>query len=242
MTAAGIAVRADGAGFDRRRRAKTPEQVAGIRRAQRACESAMEAVRAALRRDGVTSEDLHAAISHAFIDAGHDPDAGDRIARPAGGLGPQQRLGADPARASRSSSTSSRSTPSTGCYSDMTRTFCIGELTGRAAPSTTSCVAEALERSKAAAGPGVPGSGGVRRGRRGVRGRRACRRCARRRRTRCSIAASCTGSATASASRSTRSPYLHLADDPAAAGRRDHARARLLPARASAAAGSRTSC
>ena len=73
MMAAGIAVRADGAGFDARRRAKTPEQVEGIRRAQRACERAMEAVRAALRTDGVTSEDLHAAIAHTFIDAGIIP-------------------------------------------------------------------------------------------------------------------------------------------------------------------------
>ena len=73
MTAAGITVHADGAGFDKRRRAKTPVQVEGIRRAQRACESAMEAVRAALRRDGVTSEDLHAAIAHAFVDAGMIP-------------------------------------------------------------------------------------------------------------------------------------------------------------------------
>ena len=110
MTAAGIAVHADGAGFDQRRRAKTPAQVAGIRRAQRACESAMEAVRAALRRDGVTSEDLHAAIAHAFVDAGMIPTPAIASHGAAGRLRARQRLGPDPARASRSSSTSSRST------------------------------------------------------------------------------------------------------------------------------------
>ena len=67
LAAAGIEVRADGAAFDRRRRAKTAGQVAGIRRAQRACERAMDAVRAALRREGVTSEDLHAAIARSSL-------------------------------------------------------------------------------------------------------------------------------------------------------------------------------
>ena len=110
MTAAGITVHADGAGFDKRRRAKTPAQVEGIRRAQRACESAMEAVRAALRRDGVTSEDLHAAIAHAFVDAGHDPDARDRIARARRSPPCTTTARARSCPASPSSSTSSRST------------------------------------------------------------------------------------------------------------------------------------
>jgi Xaa-Pro aminopeptidase len=154
MIAAGISVRADGAGFDERRRAKTPDQIAGIRRAQRACEAAMEAVRAALREDGVTSEDLHAAIAHAFIDAGmiptpaiasHGPQVASVHNNGSGRILPGESIVVDIFPID----------PASGCYSDMTRTFCIGE------PSEElvryhALVAEALRRSTAATGPGVP--------------------------------------------------------------------------------------
>jgi Xaa-Pro aminopeptidase len=154
MIAAGISVHADGAEFDRRRRAKTPDQVAGIRRAQRACESAMEAVRAVLRRDSPTSEDLHAAIAHAFIDAGmiptpaiasHGPQVASVHDNGSGAILPGESVVVDIFPID----------PVSGCYSDMTRTFCVGE------PSEElvryhALVAEALERSTAAAGPGVP--------------------------------------------------------------------------------------
>ena len=156
MTAAGITVHADGAGFDKRRRAKTPVQVEGIRRAQRACESAMEAVRAALRREGVTSEDLHAAIAHAFVDAGmiptpaiasHGPQVASVHDNGSGPILPGESVVVDIFPID----------PVTGCYSDMTRTFCIGEVPDELR-QYHELVAEALKRSKAAAGPGVPGS------------------------------------------------------------------------------------
>ena len=156
MAAAGIAVHSDGASFDQRRRAKTPEQVAGIRRAQRACERAMEAVRAALRRDGVTSEDLHAAIAHAFIDAGmiptpaiasHGPQVASVHDNGSGPILPGESIVVDIFPID----------PVSGCYSDMTRTFCIGEVPDELR-QFHELVAEALERATAAAGPGVPGS------------------------------------------------------------------------------------
>jgi Xaa-Pro aminopeptidase len=156
MIAAGISVTADGASFDRRRRAKTPEQIAGIRRAQRGCERAMEAVRAALARDGVTSEDLHAAISHAFIDAGliptpsiasHGPQVASVHDNGSGRILPGESIVCDIFPVD----------PDTGCYSDMTRTFCIGEPTEELVQYHALC-AEALRRATAAAGPGVPGS------------------------------------------------------------------------------------
>ena len=156
MIAAGIAVQADGAGFDRRRRAKTPAQVAGIRRAQRACESAMEAVRAALRRDAVTSEDVHAAIAHAFVDAGmiptpaiasHGPQVASVHDNGSGPILPGEPVVVDIFPID----------PATGCYSDMTRTFCIGEVPEELR-RYHDLVSEALGASKAVAGPGVPGS------------------------------------------------------------------------------------
>ena len=204
MTAAGIAVRADGAGFDRRRRAKTPAQVAGIRRAQRACESAMDAVRAALRREGVTSEDLHAAIAHAFVDAGmiptpaiasHGPQVASVHDNGSGPILPGEPVVVDIFPID----------PATGCYSDMTRTFCIGEVPEELR-RYHDLVSEALGALEGRGRPGRARLARVRRGSRRVRGRRAADAPHEGARTRCSIAASFTGSATAWASRSTRSP------------------------------------
>ena len=153
MTAAGIAVTSDGAAFDKRRRAKTPAQVEGIRRAQRACERAMEAVRSALRGEGVTSEDLHAAIAHAFIDAGmiptpaiasHGPQVASVHDNGSGAILPGESVVVDIFPMD----------PVSGCFSDMTRTFCIGEPPEELVRYHALC-AEALERSTAACGPGV---------------------------------------------------------------------------------------
>ena len=156
LAAAGISVQSDGPGFDRRRRAKTPEQVAGIRRAQRACESAMEAVRAALRRDNVTSEDLHSAIAHAFVDAGMIPVPA--IASHGPQVASVHHNGSGPILSSESVVVDIfPMDPESGCYSDMTRTFCIGEPPAELR-QYHELVAEALARAKSAAGPGVPGS------------------------------------------------------------------------------------
>jgi Xaa-Pro aminopeptidase len=153
MTEAGIRVRADGASFDRRRRAKTPLQVDGIRRAQRSCEQAMEAVRKALEKPGVTSEDLHAAIAHAFIDAGmiptpaiasHGPQAASVHDNGSGPILEGESIIVDIFPMD----------PTTGCYSDMTRTYCIGEPPEELLRYHALC-AEALARAKAVAGPGV---------------------------------------------------------------------------------------
>ncbi|HEV7566317.1 MAG TPA: Xaa-Pro peptidase family protein [Microbacteriaceae bacterium] len=153
MKEAGIAVRADGASFDRRRRAKTADQIAGIRRAQRACEAAMEAVRAALREDAVTSEDLHAAIAHAFVDAGmiptpaiasHGPQVASVHDNGSGTILPGEPIVVDIFPMD----------PASGCFSDMTRTYCIGEAPAELVEYHALCF-EALARAKAACGPGV---------------------------------------------------------------------------------------
>ena len=114
----------------------------------------MEAVRAALRHDGVTSEDLHAAISHAFIDAGlipqpaiasHGPQVASVHDNGSGPILPGESIVVDIFPVD----------PVTGCFSDMTRTFCIGQPTDELA-QYHALVKQALERSTAVAGPGVP--------------------------------------------------------------------------------------
>jgi Xaa-Pro aminopeptidase len=158
LRANGIRVEADDEIFDARRRVKNEAELAGIRRAQRACERAMDAIRARLRAGGdVTSEDLHAEALHAFTEAGavapdivivshgpqsavgHEPGSG-RIApgEPiVGDLYPQD--------------------PVSGCFADMTRTFCLGEPPEELVRYHAVCK-EALDRVYEALGPGATGA------------------------------------------------------------------------------------
>jgi len=114
----------------------------------------MEAVRAALRTDGVTSEDLHAAISHTFIDAGmiptpaiasHGPQVASVHNNGSGAILPGESVVVDIFPMD----------PVSGCFSDMTRTFCIGPAPDELLQYHALC-ADALARSTAACGPGVP--------------------------------------------------------------------------------------
>ena len=128
LRANGVEVTADGEVFDERRRAKNESELAGIRRAARGSERAFAAIRAALSSGGeITCEDLHAEVARAFTEAGViAPDP------PIVSHGAQTAVGHDPG--------SGRiepgepivadiypQDPESGCYSDMTRTFCIGE-------------------------------------------------------------------------------------------------------------------
>jgi len=139
LRAAGVELAVDGDFFDDRRRVKTQPQLAGIRRAQRAAEAGMDAARDLLRRssangdalelDGapLTVERVKAAMSEAFVRNGASSD--DFIVAP----GPQGAVGHDmgsgPIRAG---------VPividvwprdnESFCFSDMTRTFVVGEV------------------------------------------------------------------------------------------------------------------
>ncbi len=128
LRANGIELSADGEAFDERRRAKNDAELAGIRRAARGSERAFAAIRAALASAGeITCEDLQTEVARAFTEAGLvAPDP------PIVAHGPQTAVGHDPG--------SGRIEPGepvvadiypqdpvSGCYSDMTRTFCIGE-------------------------------------------------------------------------------------------------------------------
>jgi Xaa-Pro aminopeptidase len=125
--------------FDDRRRAKTEAQVAGIRKAQRAAEAAMDACRELLRRaeirgdelllDGeqLTVERVKADLNVVF--ASHDTTADEYIVAPGAQGAVGHHMGSGPIRPH---------TPlvvdifprdnASAAYTDMTRTFVVGEV------------------------------------------------------------------------------------------------------------------
>jgi Xaa-Pro aminopeptidase len=158
LRANGVRVRHEDDLFDRRRRVKNEIELAGIRRAQRATEQAMDAIRARLRaRSDVSSEDLRAAALRAFSEAGvvaadivivsHGAQAA--IAHEAGfgsistgepiivDLFPQD--------------------PDSGCFADMTRTYCLGDAPAELVEYHGYC-REALDRVYEAIRPGTTGA------------------------------------------------------------------------------------
>ncbi len=155
LRANGVEVRPDGGLFDRRRRAKNDEEVAGIRRAAEGCGRAMELVRERLgsgRR--VTCEDLQEEISLLFAKAG--------LAAPEGLIvshGPQTAIGHE-----EGSGAIEAGEPvvvdvypvdvESGCFADMTRTFCIGEPPEELLEFHRLC-RESLERALAAVRAGA---------------------------------------------------------------------------------------
>ena len=153
--------------FDNRRRSKNETEIAGIRRAQRACEAGLDAARELMRRaqpngaglevDGepLTCKRIKRVIEDVFAD--HDVEGSDMIVS----HGPQTAVGHN--------SGSGQIAPNepvvfdlfprdkaTGCYSDMTRTYVIGEPTDEVKEWYT-LVKEALDSSTAGVKPGVNG-------------------------------------------------------------------------------------
>jgi Xaa-Pro aminopeptidase len=122
----GIGLRPDSDLFAERRRSKTPSELAGIRRAQAATQRAMGAIRDGVRAGGdISSESLRAAARRATADDGviaeymivahgaqaasvHDEGHGPIAA----GEGIVVDLGIRDVES--------------GCWADMTRTFCVG--------------------------------------------------------------------------------------------------------------------
>jgi Xaa-Pro aminopeptidase len=167
LRANGIDVTVDRDLFNNRRRAKNATEIAGIRRAQRACEAALDASRDLLRRaepngDGLevdgqplTSERIKRLIEDVFAD--HGVEGSDMIVS----HGPQTAVGHDMG--------SGQVAPNepivfdlfprdkeTGCYSDMTRTYVVGEPSDEV-KEWHALVKRALETSTAEVKPGVSG-------------------------------------------------------------------------------------
>jgi Xaa-Pro aminopeptidase len=168
LRADGIELHVDRDHFDDRRRRKSPAELAGIRRAQAAAEAGMAAARELLRAaepvggalqvDGepLTSERLKAAIVQAFSEndavaevviASHGPQTAMGHEMGSGVVAPDEPVVFDLAPRDRE----------TACFSDMTRTFVVGEPSAELRTWQELC-REALERVVAAIRPGVPGA------------------------------------------------------------------------------------
>jgi Xaa-Pro aminopeptidase len=153
--------------FDNRRRSKNETELRGIRNAQKACETALDASRELLRRaqsngaglevDGrpLTCERLKRVIEDVFAD--HEVEGSEMIVA----HGPQTAVGHD-----MGSGQIAANEPivfdlfpkdkATGCYADMTRTYVVGEPTDEV-KEWYRLVRDALETSTAGLKPGVNG-------------------------------------------------------------------------------------
>jgi Xaa-Pro aminopeptidase len=124
----GVEVEPDGKHFDRRRRAKTEPEIAGIKRALRASEHALARVRELLGADGETTcERLRTEINLVFTEAGMiSPDI------VIVSHGAQTAVGHEPGHGAIAPGEPVvvdlyPQDPESGCFSDTTRTFCVGE-------------------------------------------------------------------------------------------------------------------
>jgi Xaa-Pro aminopeptidase len=157
LRGAGIEVHADGAAFDLRRRRKTPDELAGIRRGVRAAEAGMAAIREGLRGGGdLTVEQLRSAAQVAMIRHGAVPHDMTIIAP-----GPQavdqheQGSGAVPRHVPIVVDLFPRDLKS-GCWGDLTRTLCVGQPPAELAEWHRH-VREAQRRATEAVRPGIGG-------------------------------------------------------------------------------------
>ncbi|MCW3066680.1 MAG: peptidase [Solirubrobacterales bacterium] len=167
LRGAGIEVEVDRQAFVERRLVKNAAELAGIRRAQRAAEAGMRAavelLRAAEPADGVvlldgqplTSERLKVDIEAAFaahgaavdeVLASHGPQTAVGHHMGSGPIAPGEPIVIDLWPADRA----------TGCFSDMTRSFVVGDP-GPELREWYALSREALERAVAATRPGVTG-------------------------------------------------------------------------------------
>jgi Xaa-Pro aminopeptidase len=164
----GVELKADRELFISRRRVKNEAELAGIGRAQRAAEAAMEAAREVMRaaepRNGnlvvdgepLTCERLKLVVEKVFSEHGvfadefivsHGAQTAVGHDMGSGPIAPNEPICFDLFPRDRES----------GCYADMTRTFVVGEPSEELAEFHRLCK-EALERSVAAVKPGIAGS------------------------------------------------------------------------------------
>jgi len=153
--------------FDDRRRAKTDAQIAGMRRAQKAAEAAMDTCRDMLRRseisgdqllldgDPLTVERVKAAMSATFT--AHDTTAEDYIVAPGaqGAVGHDMGSGPIPPHTPVVVDIWPRDNAS-AAFTDMTRTFVVGDVADDVREWHRLCK-EALDRALAETKPGAEG-------------------------------------------------------------------------------------
>jgi Xaa-Pro aminopeptidase len=153
--------------FSSRRRVKSETEIAGIRRAQRACEAAMDAARELLRAaqpndsglevDGkpLTSEWIKRRIGEVFT--GHDMLADEFIVSHGAQSAVGHEMGSGQIRAGEPIVIDLWPRDrETGCFADMTRTYVVGDPP-EAIVEFQRLVRQALDDAIAAIKPGVPG-------------------------------------------------------------------------------------
>ena len=167
LRAAGIAVEVDAPTVAARRRVKTPAELDGIRRAQRAAEAGMAVaerlIRGAEARDGLlhhnggplTAERVRSDVRAACAAAGAPAPPDIMVVSAYSGGGHDPGSGPLPAGLPIEVDLWPRD-EATGCWADMTRTFVCGPVTAEVA-TLRDVVREALEAVRAAARPGVTG-------------------------------------------------------------------------------------
>ena len=167
LRADGVTLDVDQPFFDMRRRAKSPAELAGIRRAQRAAEQGLAAAAALLRAaiidgDGLvldgaplTAERVRAAIREACAVAGAPAPADIMVVSAWSGGGHDPGSGPLPANLPIEIDRWPRDEAS-GCWADMTRTFVVGRVSDEVA-TLHAVVMEAVEAVRALVRPGVPG-------------------------------------------------------------------------------------
>jgi Xaa-Pro aminopeptidase len=166
LRASGVEISADRELFGLRRRRKNATELAGLRRAQAACEAALDAARELLRNasvngslvlegESLTSERIKAEVERVFSERGvvadefivsHGAQTAVGHESGHGAILPGEPIVFDLFPRDRS----------TGVYSDMTRTFVVGEPPAELAEWHRLCK-EALDRVVAVAKPGVNG-------------------------------------------------------------------------------------
>jgi Xaa-Pro aminopeptidase len=165
LRADGVELEVDQELFNDRRRAKTEAQLAGMRRAQRAAESAMDACRDLLRRSEISGDDLlldgepltveRVKADMSIVFASHDTTADEYIVAPGAQGAVGHDMGSGPIRPS---------TPlvvdifprdnGSGIYTDMTRTFVVGDVPD-VVREWHRLVKEALDRAISETRPGA---------------------------------------------------------------------------------------
>ena len=164
----GVDVRVDRDLFEDRRRSKNEAEIAGLRRAQRACEAALDVARRMLRDsepggddvlqlDGsaLTSERIKAEMQQVFIAHGAIADEFIVASGAQGAVGHDMGSGPISAGVPVVFDLWPRDTE-TAVYTDMTRTYVVGDVPDEIGEYHRLCK-EALERTTTAAKPGVNG-------------------------------------------------------------------------------------
>jgi Xaa-Pro aminopeptidase len=165
LRADGVELEVDQEHFDERRRAKTEAQIAGMRRAQRAAEAAMDACRELLRRSEISGDQLlldgeQLTVERVKADMGvvfaeHDTTADEYIVAPGaqGAVGHDMGSGPIPPGSPLVVDIFPRDNGS-GVYTDMTRTFVVGDVPDDVR-EWHRLVKEALDRAVAETKPGA---------------------------------------------------------------------------------------